>query len=407
MRTIRPMEESAARRALPTPFVSSFVSRARAGDLTDPDPAKRSSAWAHWAVTSLAEMRGYTDRAYTALVLPGRFYDPKGKGPTVRPHLEVPAWVLERPAPDFPDRLAQAGNGLTFPWWLLTEVTAVRRAVFNTQRGPAQELLDSLVEHRLPLVEALAAASRLAAESWSVVEEELVSSPDGLSDDATGDFDVDAVSDLFPAARGMGLSVVYDTRLREANQQWASRRVGVWQLVSSTSKSSVGVVTPRLTANSLFRDPLFSPERESAAALLVRTLLLRRLLSRHVGTAAAPALVTPPKAPAVSGPHLRAVVAKVGARMPKASVPAAVRFLQTYPDAEDAWAALSRWSGNTYLLTVSHDGFVAAHANALRYVRRAEDPERDDIDVVLPLAWDQGPTPRVVRATFSRPRDEE
>jgi hypothetical protein len=33
-------------------------------------------------------------------------------------------------------------------------------------------------------------------------------------------------------------------------------------------------------------------------------------------------------------------------------------------------------------------------------MRRAEEPERDDINVLLPLAWDE--KSRVVRVTFSR-----
>ena len=38
-------------------------------------------------------------------------------------------------------------------------------------------------------------------------------------------------------------------------------------------------------------------------------------------------------------------------------------------------------------------------------LRRAEDPDRDDINVLLPIAWDS--RSRVVRVTFSRPTPEE
>jgi hypothetical protein len=103
------------------------------------------------------------------------------------------------------------------------------------------------------------------------------------------------------------------------------------------------------------------------------------------------------------------VVARVGDKLPEASVSAAVKFLHAQPDPADAWAALTAWaqartaggSGPRAVLTVSQEGFAAAHRSALRAVRRAEQPEREDINVILPLAWDS--RGRVVRVTFSGP----
>ena len=81
---------------------------------------------------------------------------------------------------------------------------------------------------------------------------------------------------------------------------------------------------------------------------------------------------------------------------------AAVHFLQNFPDAEQAWVMLERWAGEANLLTITQEAFRAAHANALRYLRRAETPDRDDINVLLPLAWNNG---KVLRVTFSRPSE--
>lgn len=395
-------------RLLPTPFFASFVGRARPGDLFDSDPARRSAAWAHWAVTSCTEMTGLSDRAYAALTLPGRFYDPKGTGPTVRPHLEVPARVLGRPDPEFPDRLAQMGNGLAFPWWVISEVTAVKRALFNTPDGHVGPLVELLNTRRGVLADALGPVARAAAAQWSVVEGLLIARADGLAGDAAGDFDADEVAAYFPAGAELGLRVVYDAKLRERNRQWASRRVGVWQVHGRDEhgeRFALGVVTPRLTANSLFSDPLFAVERESPAALLVRGLLLRRLVRNHLAPAAEFQVGEPAATSSKPGPRLRAIVARVGAKLPEASVEAAVFFLQKYPDPDAAWEALEAWARRTgALLTVTRDGFAAAHRNALRFLRRAEDPERDDINVVLPLAWDD--KSRVVRVTFSRPVDD-
>ena len=389
---------------LPTPFLSSFVGRARPGvELTDTDPARRSAAWARWAVESLAEFRGIQDRGYVALVLPGRFHDPKGNGPQVRPHLEIPEWVFDRADEHFPDRLAQMGNGLLFPWWLISEVTAVRRALFNGSRHDLSGLLGHLDTHRVGLVEALTSLTITASGSWSVFEQLLLCDDASMASDATSPFAADEIAALFPPARELGLTATFDERLLEKNGSKAARRVGVWQLRTATG-AYIGVVTPRLTSNSLFVDPLFAPRSESSAALLVRALVLSRLVRRHLDAAVPGAVLATPAASG-GGPFLRAVPARVGARLPEASMASAVHWLQTYDDPAAAWEVLSRWAATGgYLLTVVRDGFEASYRNALKLLRRTEEPEREDINVILPLAWDTDG--KVVRVTFSRPTDE-
>lgn len=378
------------------------MARARVGDLCQANVPARAAAWAQWSIGALTEMSGLSDREYVALTLPGRFYDTRGRGPVVRPHLEIRDYVLARPAPEFPDRLALIGNGLTFPWWVFSEVTAVRRALFNTGRGDITGVLDRLTRQRPALEAALTSLTRRTAKHWAAIEGRLVTDPDGLVDVTTGDFDATAISALWPAAAELGLEVHFDTQLREKSGSRASRRVGVWQITAPAHAIAIGVITPRLTANSLFVDPLFAAATESPAALLVRALVLARLLEQ-----AAPddepivALLTEPVARQSS--FLRAQPARVGARLPEASVEGAVAFLQQYSDSAEAWRLLSDWATRTKsLLTVSEDGFRASHANALRYVRRAEDPDRDDINVVLPLAWHNT---QVVRVTFTRASD--
>ena len=389
-------------RLLPTPFISSYFSRARAGELCQPDHQARAAAWAQWSITSLAEMSGLSDRPYVAITLPGRFYDPKGRGPTVSPHLEIRDYILQRPAPEFPDRLAMMGNGLAFPQWVFSEVTAVRRALFNTEHGDVNPMIATLVANRDTLAASVVALSRRAAKSWSIIQELLVTADDGLSGAATGDFTHEEVSAFFPAADSLGLDVRFDAKLREKAGSWASRRVGVWQIHSSTLTASLGVVTPRLTVNSLFTDDLFSPATESAAALLVRGLVLARLLARYIDPSAAVPSVEPAvKERAKPTSFLRAQPPRPGAKTPEASIKATIAFLQEYPDSNDAWNLLSEWATRTdSLLTVSEQGFRASYANALRFMRRAEVPLREDINVVLPLAWaEKG---QGVRVTFTR-----
>jgi hypothetical protein len=351
----------------------------------------------------MEEFRGLSDRAYVGLVLPGRFHDVNRSGPVVRPHLEIARRILDTPDPEFPARLAQAGNALEFPWWVFPEVTAVRRVVFGGPRNPVERLLSEINAHRAGIVEAVDAMGVDAGRSWSVVEEKLVTAPEELLRVAVEDFDTDEVASFFPPARLLGLRVVFDAQLRESSGEWAVRRLGVWQLLAegSAGPCALGVVTPRLTRNSLFMDELFRPASEAPAALLVRGLLLRRLLGDLLRLGTVRTLSRDPALPGPGGPYLRGVVARPGAKLPEASIEAAVHFLQQFPDAEQGWSALQRWAGETYLLTVSRDGFMAAHRNALRFLRRAETPERDDVNLLLPLAWDD--RSRVVRVTFSRP----
>jgi len=383
------------------------VGRAREGSRHDADPARRAAAWARWAIDALEEFKGLSDREYVGLVLPGRFHDVGRNAVPVRPHLEIPRRVLQHADAEFPDRLANCGNALEFPWWVMSEVTALRRAVFNTSTVPVGPLLEAVYAHRTALLAAVDEMNAALGQGWQTVEEKLVAAPSSLLDVVTGDFGVEEVSSFFPPAERLGIRVTFDAQLRETSKEWAVRRLGVWQVRSGhgDAEGFLGVVTPRLTRNSLFVDPLFLPASEAPASLLVRGLLLRRVLRAVLAEAPSTRLIPDPSVPGTGGPHLRAVVARPGSKLPEASIEAAVHFLQTFPDAENGWSALQRWAGETYLLTVAREGFLAAHRNALRYLRRAETPERDDVNVLLPLAWDD--KSRVVRVTFSRPVVED
>lgn len=394
-----------------TPFVASWIGRAHPGDLRDPDPTRRTAAWAHWFLTSLRPMTGVSNRPYTAVMLPGQFYDPRGTGPQVPPHLEVPSHVLDRPSAHFPDRLAQVGNGLLFSWWLVPEVMAAKRALFATSRGDIGPLTDLLTERRVSLHTTFVSVEETARTHWPAIEELLATHPDELADAATGDFPIDQVADYWPPAHELNLRVEFDQRLRESRGRTA-RRVGVWRLRAGDSdpETDLGVITPRLTRSSLFADPLFRPAGESSAALLVRALVLRRLIAQ-VDATAATGQVGPHRPHARSLGSLRAVPARVGEKIPEASPRAAVRFILAHSDPDEAWAALTAWAqtrGNAAApgqaaLTITAESFHGAHRTALHAVRRAEEPARDDINTILPLAWDVGN--KVVRLTYV-PRED-
>lgn len=387
-------------RLVRSPLVMSFLDQARPGDVFDADPVRRRAAWANWCIDAMVEVSN-GERTYPAITLPGSFYDPNNQSPRIVPHLEVPRRRLGRADHEFPSRLAQMGNGLCFPYWMYSEVTAVRRALLNTEPGPVEALTSFLDGRRSDLVTGLELANRAAQQRWSVVSGLILSSPDGLSGDATGEFSTEEVAGYLPAARSLGLRVVYDAQLAERNGSWSSRRVGVWQVHGTTDGTpfSLGVVTPRLTVNSLFNDELFAPAKEATAALLVRALLLRRLTRVHLSTSNS-FTVGDPRRPG-PGAHLRGVPARPGQKLPEASVAAAVHFLEHHSEPSSAWEALEQWADKGYVLTVTVDGFTAAHRRAARAVRRMEEPDRADIDCLLPLAWDtrEGRS-QVVRVTF-------
>ena len=403
-------EPSTTAEVLPTPLFSSIVGRARTGNLFDEDYSARADAWAAWAIRSVAMMSGKDDRAYVALVLDGHFYDPRGTGPGVKPHLELGTWVLNKKHLELADRLALMGNGLCFPSWLTIEVTALRRALVNVAAGSIIELRDVLIANSIPLRTSLTSLNAAVKDHWDVIEALALECDEGLADGVASGFATSEIEEYFPAAKGLELSVTYDAKLAERSEAKVSRRVGIWQVAGRSSdgaRFSLGAVSPRLTASSTLRDPLFDPASEGLAAVLVRGLLLTRFARRFLGaegTGPVAAVRGPADRPK---PFLRTMVGRPKQKLAEASLAAAVHFLQTFPDGEGAWDAIvGHAEKGGIFLTVTKDGYLSAHRNALRYLRRAEDPERDDINVVLPVGW-IGQGNKSVRFTFSLPQEDE
>ena len=175
---------------------------------------------------------------------------------------------------------------------------------------------------------------------WDVIEALALGCDEGLADAVASGFATSEIEEYFPAAKGLELSVTYDAKLAERSEAKVSRRVGVWQVAGRNSdgaRFSLGVVSPRLTASSTLRDPLFDPASEGLAAVLVRGLLLTRLARLFLGAEGLGPVAEvrgPAKKPR---PFLRTIVGRPKQNLAEASLGAAVHFLQTFPEAEDAW----------------------------------------------------------------------
>lgn len=392
---------------LARPFFPSWMALAKQGlDRFSSDFPAREAAWAQWCLEQAVMMTGANERRYPAVVLDGRFHDPRGTAPQIRPHMEIPERVTLKADEQFPSRLALFGNGLAFPWWLYPEVTAVKRALFSgsgTDISTAKKVLTS--ESATILAHAVAIL-RLVSPRWKEINELLIANDQDLLACTTESFFKTEISAILPAAADLDLRVDFDQRLLEKSGEHTVRRVGVWRIsgYSDDDEFSFGVCTPRLTANSQFSDPMFEPSVESPASLLVRSLVLYRIAARILGLEAQSAQVLLPKKPIdTGGAHLKAVPAKVGARLPEASPAAAIHFISVFSRVDDAWAELRGWADRTgTVLTVSEEGFHSAFKRAARFVARAEEPLREDIDVLLPIGWDK--ESRVVRILFARGR---
>jgi hypothetical protein len=367
-----------------TPFVSSWAHLARPGDRGAADPKAATAAWSAWLLSALVQV-STSRRSYTAVGLDGRVYASGRLG--LQAHLEIPHAVWQRPDPLFPARLAAAGAALRFPSLLFDEVVAIRRTVLATPTSP--ELLDGLAGGRERLREGVA---QLTGQLVPVLDRlDLVGDPQTVTAAISSPADGEELAAILPEAAGWRLSI--DPQLVERSGPLLARRLLVWTVSDATG--SLPALTPRLTRSSTVLDPLFAPERETPAACLARLVLLSRV-ARLLGLDPSGVVPPPPQVPG----FLRAVPAKAGQETPSASLSAAAAFVTQHPDAADAFARLGALAEGRYVLLVGAERYALAHRRLAAALARAEDPERVDVDVVLPLLASSSGA--LARATFAR-----
>lgn len=400
-----------------TPFVQSWLPAARSGvSLYDPEYKMRRSAWAHWGVTQLVQLLGVNQRQYTALQLPGKFYSKSGFEPSSAPHIELSKSLMGTVNANFADRLALAGNTLLSPWWIVPEALAVRKVLLASCESDISEIIQILDRDRVKIVRAATSLIQTVKPLWYQIQTLITVNPGTATGIITSPITSEEVAEYIPAFASFNTQITFDQKLKDSAGSLACRRIGVWRLQGVDPKSakefSIGVITPRLTINSQFNDPDYLPEAESTLALVVRSIVIRRLAVLHLGLSKSELATVSLPEPVVikhqekagTAPHLRASVAQPGFKLPQASILAVTNFLQHYKSSDKAWEAIVAWAQETSSTpTVSQDQFRVSYLAATLSISRAEQPERDDVDTILPICWDA--KSRVIRLTYSKNND--
>jgi hypothetical protein len=382
-------------------FISSWMGQARDTDVFSAVHQERSAGWARWVIKNLDQFHGKGERKYLAIRLPGRFYTPGNSFDAGDPHLEISSSLIKDPDPLFPQRVAQAGNALIFPSWIPGEVVAVKRAVLGGPRGNVQPFLDTVNAHRKEILDCYASLTLAAEKHWLKIYAAIADNPATISESLSSGFSSVYLANIFPDLRELNVSMVGDSQLIDRSGERFCRRVGVWTFQNSESSSlfSLGAVTPRLTRSSLFTDPLFTPSSESSVALLARCLVLSKVIET-IGEK--PEALVPHTYRESSEMYLKIVPAQRGQESPVASFRSARLFIKSYPHAADAWTVLQQWASSRGALSVSETDFLSSYSRVSAQLMQGRNPQRVDVDALLPLLWDkQNKVGRVTAVTAS------
>lgn len=391
-----------------TPFITSWFSRVRQGDLRDFDLSRRSGAWAGWFIKNMQEFHTANNRPYIGLNLPGQYFDPEGKLAKYTPNVEIPEHIFNYVSQMFPERLSYAGNGLLFPWWVIDEVNAVKRMLFSVPKTNPSELYDLLSQSANGLSKTAIKANEQLGEIFDQIENLIKTHPDQISELLTGDFEENEIMAYWPNAKGVITRIEFDRILREKSKTRAYSRMGVWRIVNENNIDAVsvlGVITPRLSRKTYFDDPLFDPDKESPAVNLIRGLLCTRILKFLKTDQAQLQVVNVGSVSRHTG--FRVIVAQTGQKTPQPHPKAALGLIQAFPDAESAWEALCTWAqtsgsipGNKrVILAVNKESFLAGWHNVTTSLANKKIPRQKDVNIVLPLGYDE--KERVVRVTHA------
>lgn len=387
-----------------TKFLGEIMKTAISGDLFSPNKTIRSKSWGFWIISSLREFKGSGNRDYFGILLPGVFYNINETKEVMNPHLELSSSFLQGSHPYLSNLIANSGNAILSGSWVYPEVKALKKSLLENSSMDSDSAIETLFEFREPLVRELESINKILEPDWDEFERLIVSSPESLLHILVEGFDTKDLKSLLHKVDVESITINFSKSLLNSSGENSIKRIGIWDVViidKNKKMQKMFAVVPRLTRNSLFHDKMFAPEKEGVLSLLVRVLLMRKIYSTINSTSLTRSLIKDSKE-SKTKPYYKALVPKVGEKLPEASTEAAILLLQSYKNSSQAWLALQEWSKETYILTVTEKQFRDSFDSAKLLLKRAEKPDRIVIDNLLSLCWDK--KSRVVRVTFSNPK---
>jgi hypothetical protein len=380
-------------KVISTPFFSSFIGKCVEGDIYAREHAIRSQAVGYWMLNSLTRFTGQDSREYIGIQLPGEFYDPLGFGKALKPHIEIPESILKKSDANFLDKLTLLGSGLHFKWWILPEVLSIRRALFRESSGTVLYFIKAVEPSRDDLVNTIRSQQDKLRDNWGYIAEEIAIKSKDFALEVFGVINSNEISTYLPIDISQNLKIRLEKKVDGEDITKTARRVNAWVIEGASFKCAA--ITPRLTYGSIFKDEVFSLEKESIAALLVRGLVINRV-SKRFNLGEEKVLIQP----TALSTHLRAIPAKIGQKIPEASFTRAIRFVTDYQEPAIAWSRLEEWARESYILTISKEVFYKSFLEIAKRIDKMEELDQDDVNNVLPLAWSK--SGKITRVSYSR-----
>ena len=387
-----------------TKFLGSLMKTAVNGDMFNSNESIRSKSWGFWIIDNLREFKGIGNRDYFGILLPGSFYNTNVTKEVMNPHLELSNYFLDETHPYLSPLIANAGNAILSGAWVYPEVKALKKSLLENSHMDSDIAISTLFEFRESLVRELESINKILEPDWDEFERLIVSSPESLLHILAEGFDTKDLKSLLHKVDIESIAVNFSKSLLGSSGENSIKRIGIWDIVlvdKNNKTQKMFAVVPRLTRNSLFHDKLYNPEKEGVLSLLVRVLLMRKIYATINSTSLTRSLIKESKN-SKAKPYYKALVPKVGEKLPEASTDAAILLLQSYNNSSQAWLALQEWAKETYILTVTEKQFRDSFDDAKILLKRAEKPDRGIIDNLLSLCWDK--KSRVVRVTYSNPK---
>jgi len=371
-----------------TRFIASMIGTARQGELYTGDHNLRKAHWTQWFLSNLSWQKNYKNRSYYAVNLPGTFHDPYNRLTEVKPHIEIPSWILEKNGEEFPTRLAYIGNNLLQPTWLAYEATAAKRVLTNNPDASILPVSDFLEKYRSSLLNLNFEANMMLSNRWEEIEKKLFE-----LESITDDIDIEEMNRFLH--NDFELHGVMDEKVRESSN--LNQRMGCWRIVGRVEKLKIsfGVLLPRLNGYELFKNVNLTPETQPTSVLLLRAILLQRVIQEGLGIE----LNWKAEIEARTQAFFRGVRALQGAETPQASMTSGAGLVEHHVNENQAWDALETWAQEKgYLLTVDEQSFKKSFLRAKSGLKRNNKIDKKDLETLLPLAWNT--QNQVVRISF-------